>query len=78
MTTSGAKLLAMVDTVDDALPVLVDYHEKRPTKVTRDSLTKYSRDTPFGLLRIEKKLFPGVSRCGHHSRSADASRCGQG
>jgi len=54
VTTPGAKLLALVDTVDGAPPVLVDYHEKHPTKWARDSLRKYSRDTPFGLLRVEQ------------------------
>ena len=46
--------VAVVNSIDDAIPALLIHYEKHLPKWDRESGTRYSKTTPFGLLMIEK------------------------
>jgi hypothetical protein len=46
--------VAVVNSIDEAIPALLTYYAKQPPKWDRESATRYSKLTPFGLLLIEQ------------------------
>ena len=46
--------IAVVTSLDDAIPALVVYYEKTPPQWKRESATRYRNLTQFGLLRVEQ------------------------
>jgi hypothetical protein len=44
--------VAVVKDPDDALPLLIDYHEKHPAQWEQESPTEYEKLTQFGLLSV--------------------------
>jgi hypothetical protein len=44
--------IAVVNSINDALPILLDHYEKHPPQWMQDSVTEYSKDTRFGLLSV--------------------------
>ena len=46
--------IAVVRSLDDAIPALVAYYEKNPPQWERECATRYSKLTQFGPLRVEQ------------------------
>ena len=44
--------VAVVKELDDALPALIDHHEKHPAQWEQESPTEHEKLTPFGLLSV--------------------------
>jgi hypothetical protein len=50
--TAQGDTLAVVSSIQDAIPILLDHYERHPAQWDQDSATEYSKDTPFGLLSV--------------------------
>ena len=46
--------IAVVNSVDDAIPALLHYYEKHPPRWEADGKTAYCKSTQFGDLRVEQ------------------------
>jgi hypothetical protein len=46
--------IAIVSSIDKAIPALLAYYEKHPPRWERDCATEYSKLSPFGLLEVEE------------------------
>jgi hypothetical protein len=53
--------IAIVSSIDKAIPALLAYYEKHPARWVRDSATEYTRLSQFGFLQVEQ------DRSGHWS-----------
>src|ERR1035441_9690567 len=46
--------IAVVRSLDNAIPAIIAYYEKNPPRWKRESATRYSEETQFGSLRVEQ------------------------
>jgi hypothetical protein len=46
--------IAIVSSIDKAIPALLDYYEEHPPRWERDGATEYSKLSQFGFLQVEQ------------------------
>lgn len=55
--SAEGKTVGVVNSINDAIDVLLDHYERHPPQWERDSETKFGKLTPFGLVEVEQDQF---------------------